>query len=239
MLLIIAAYSSLIAVFILFRHQWGGGRNSMGIRFGMTFGLVWFCGMLEASIALGIPLWKEALFGLSEVPPLLLLGWLSSRLLLPRGFVPAHRSAIGLLEAIRTVSIVALCAMIGRFASSALVAGEPVWFEQPAAMLAWSPANGLVAGSAYLCLGRGIPLNPMKKAIIFGFLIYGVDWTAFTMVAPLLFAWPAIDLLRSFILRALIDCACVSLGILAAGPRSIPRPVEAEPARADPPKRKA
>jgi hypothetical protein len=211
-------YGCILFVFILLRKSWPGRGVVKGLIFGAAFGVQWFYGMLEASFALGIPLAHEFFFGLSEIPAILLMGHLAGLLFkVDTGSASDTRDKEG--SRIRVVDFfIALfiaCALgLGRFFSYAVVKVEPAWQTLPYTM--WTIGFALLVGGVYLVLGRNLPGKGIKKALLFAFFVFGLNWMLFNLFVPYLFVVPGANILHNFILRVVLDCTYIAAGILVA-----------------------
>jgi|GEM_PF-3025784 len=210
-------YGCILLVFIFFQKSWPAKGAMKGLIFGACFGFLWFYGMLEASFALGTSLMHEFLFGLSEMPAILLMGFLAGKLFAKGEEETARAGSIsGTINRadIFSAAMIVLFLAGGRFFSYAVAGVEPAWRSLPYAL--WTIGFAAVVGAIYLVLGKNLAGGAVRKALHFGFIVFGVNWMLFNLFVPYLFIVPLGDILHHFVLRVVLDCCYISGGITAA-----------------------
>lgn len=206
-------YGALAAVFRSFRPQWRASPAVAGLYSALPFGLLWIVGMIEASLVSGTSFRKELLFGLCEVPSILAVGALTGL------FFGAEKSTVPVTAPrspsadLKTAAAIVISLLAGRYLSYSVIAVESAYLTFPAETFAWTLSFGITVGILYCCFAGSLGGSPVRRGIIFGFVIFGIDWTLFTQVVPVLFYVTPFEWFRSFFVRALVDCAFVALGI--------------------------
>lgn len=207
------SYGSLLAVYLSFRRYWAGRPVLQGLVFASLFGLLWVVGMVEGALVLATSFQHEIFFGLCEVPPILSLGLLGGLLFgSARADIPAP-AASGRMDGLYTSIAIVLSLLAGRYLSYALIKVESAFLTLPAETFLWTLAFGMTVGVLYLVLGRTLPGSPLVKCLLFGFVVFGIDWMLFTQVVPVLFYVSPFEWVRSYIARVVMDCVSITLGV--------------------------
>jgi len=215
MMILAISYSALIAVYIKYSSWFPGKGIWRGLRFGVLFALVWFFGMLEGSLVTDIPLQIEFKYGLLEMPSIILIGFLSEWF-----FSSGKLNNGNVFPKVRGIKIflglagIALFGLAGRYFYYIFIGQETSWIIKPVATLLWTLGNAILVSVIFWQLGSRLPGSILKKGLVFAFIIYGIDWLCFSLVAPFLFEVSLFEVFRTFFVRVLTDCAFVSLGVI-------------------------
>jgi hypothetical protein len=209
-------YGLLLMVYLLFHKRWPGKPAVKGIIFGALFGALWAVGMIEAALVLKTSLLHEILFGLSEIPPILLMGLLAGLAFSRREDDKTETGLTSLSAGLPSSVIVALALVVGRYFSYTVLQVDSAFAALPAATFIWTLAFALMTGLIYLFLGRNLPGSPVVRSLLFGFVVFGIDWMLYNLVVPFLFRISLSETLHSYFVRVLADCLYVTLGILVS-----------------------
>lgn len=208
-------YAAFLAVYLSFRSYWVGRPVMTGLRFSALFGLLWVVGMVEASFILGTGFWHELLFGFCEVPPLVTIGALGGVLFGPGAFkgskLPVNAGKPSLSW--KTPISIVLAILAGRYFSYSVIKVESAYLTLPPETFVWTLVLGVTVAVMYSGLGRRLPGSPVVKGLLFGGVVFGIDWMLFTQVVPVLFEVSPFEWVRSYIVRVVIDCAAIALGV--------------------------
>ena len=215
MLILAITYSALIAVYIKFSALFPGKGMRRGLRFGFLFALVWFFGMLEGSLVTNISLLIECKYGLFEMPSIILIGFLSEWLfgsgnLTDGNTFPKDRGK----KIVCGLAGIALFCLAGRYFYYIFISPETSWIMKPVPTFLWTLGNAVLVSVIYWQFGSRLQGSILKKALVFAFVIYGIDWMCFSLVAPFLFEVSLFEVFRTFIVRVLTDCVFISLGVI-------------------------
>lgn len=204
MLLFFITFGALAGVFVLIQDTLPGTKLSKGSRYGLLFGGLWFIGMFEPGIS---PLWLSFFSGLADGLPILLLGILLGVLTATDTDNNLEQRAANPLLSIVTV---ALLYTIGRYFSYAIIHIDSAYSTLPIATLFWTVGMGLWVGGMYQLLKQGVKGNsPLKRALMFGGIVYGTDWLLYHLFMILFFDISLADL----VLRAGTDAIFVAVGV--------------------------
>jgi uncharacterized membrane protein (DUF485 family) len=207
------AYGALLAVYLSFRARWRGRPIVTGVRFGAAFGLLSVVGMVEASLILGTSLMDELLFGLCEVPPLVAIGALGGLLFGPGKTVDSNADDARPSGAWRTALSIVIAILAVRYLSYAVIGVESGYLTLPLGTFVWTLFFGIVVGVLYIGFGRDLPGSPVVRGLLFGFIVVGIDWMLFTQVVPVLFFVSPFEWIRSYVVRIVMDCAAITVGV--------------------------
>ncbi len=204
MLLFFITFGALAGIFVLIQDTLPGTKLHKGLLYGFLFGVLWFIGMFEPGIS---PLWLSFFSGLADGLPILLLGILLGVFTATdTGTNLEQRAANPMLS----IVIVALLYTIGRYFSYAILHIDSAYSTLPFATLFWTVGMGLWVGGMVQLLKQGVRGNsPLKRALMFGGIIYGTDWLLYHLFMILFFDISLADL----VLRAGTDAIFVAVGV--------------------------
>ena len=203
----IFAYSLIASLFLLIRDRLSGNRILRGLKYAFSCCAVWIVYLLEPlpHVAAIDRITYPVADSLALIVMGLLLGWLfgKSKCLLGR-----QKTAFPILSALTVTA----CFFAGRMIQYLILGIYSSFDEKPLETILWC----LLAGIAISCvmawlnprIGSG---NRVRRAMVLGCLLFGVDLILFNFFMPLVFDADIPDLL----LRTLIDILTVTLGCLA------------------------
>jgi hypothetical protein len=203
-LLFFITFGALAGIFVLIQDTLPGTKFHKGLLYGLSFGGLWFIGMFEPGLS---PLWLSFFSGLADGLPILLLGILLGVFTATdTGHNLEQRAAKPMLS----IFAVALLYIIGRYFSYAIIHIDSAYSSLPFATFFWTVGMGLWVGVMVQLLKQGVKGNsPLKRALMFGGLIYGTDWLLYNLFMLLFFEISLADL----VLRTGTDAIFVSAGV--------------------------
>lgn len=206
---------ALIGFYIIRKHIAGNYIN--GLIFGLLIGIIWLYGMFEAGILKNTSQYKELLFGISEAIPIVILGLLIAYAL-RKEMITSHKEIISDRNSISLnitkVIIIALMYLLFRYVSYVFINIESQYINKPIATFIWTFGNGFLIGLLYVSMNKWISSKKdIGKAVIFGIVVFGVDWLLYNLFVPVFFNVSLLELIRSFVLRSIIDVIGVYIGV--------------------------
>ena len=202
----IFAYSLIASLFLLIRNRLGGNRILQGLKYGLSCCAVWIVYLLEplphaaAIDRITYPLSDS----LALIAMGLLLGWLLGK---NNSSAIRQKTAFSVLPTLCVTS----CFFAGRMIQYLLFGIYSSFDEKPLETVLWCLLTGIIISCVTtwlnLCIDNG---NFVKRAIILGCLLFGVDLILFNFFMPLVFDADIPDLL----LRTATDILTVTLGCL-------------------------
>lgn len=202
----IFAYSLIAALFLLVRKQMGGNRVWQGIQYGFACCVVWIVYLLEPlpHVAPLDRITYPIADSLALIVMGLLMGWLFRN--------PARRSDKEKLHfSILPMLTVAACFFAGRMIQYLIFDIYSSFDEKPLETVRWCLFTGMAISCVMAWLNLHISnVNRVKRAMIVGCLLFGVDLILFNFFMPLVFDVDIPDL----ILRTLVDTMTVTVGCL-------------------------
>lgn len=206
------SYLHLAVVFSLIHKYLIGNKYIIGLIYGCLFGLIWFFGMIEVAIIKNTSIYNEIIFGISEAIPIIILGFLMSLIFSEDIKRKINKLSIKFIQLISSISITYL---IGRYIYYIFIGNETSYFQKPLQTFFWTLGNGLLISFLYIFFKNAIKnFNLFNKAILFGFLIFGIDWILFNLFVPVLFNVANFEIFRTFFLRAVIDIIFISIAVI-------------------------
>jgi hypothetical protein len=206
--MILASYFFLALIFVRIQKGIPGTKIQKGLLYGILFGILWFYGMIEGNIEQNVPLIKEIIFGFFETIPIITMS-----VLLGLFFADDSENEFSIIfrNSISTIVYIAFFYIIGRYFTYIVVGVESAYLEKILPTILWVSGNGVLIGSMYYFLRHGIKqYSIIKKALIFSFVVFGIDWILFNLFAPMLFGVAFGDIVWRFV----IDIASVCFGII-------------------------
>jgi len=208
-------YSALVIVFLIVQKNLAGTKLQKGCIFGTLFALLWGYGMLEAGIIKQTSLSAEIIFGISEGLPIVLLGVLSgvcfgtnSTRKLSLTFNASYWFAL--------FPIVELY-LFGRYFSYIVIGVESAYVHSPLATFLWTGGNAVLIAILYLFCRNAFPVyNSFTKALLFGVMVFGLNWALYNFFVPVIFQVSVFEIFRSFFLRVLVDVVAIVAGVFLA-----------------------
>jgi len=207
--MIFVAYFFLALIFVRIQKDIPGTKIQKGLLYGILFGILWFYGMIEGHIEQNVSLIKEIIFGLFETIPIITMS-----LLLGIFFADdsENQFTIILRNDIIAIVYIAFFYVIGRYFTYIVVGVDSAYLGKKIPTLLWVSGNGVLIGSMYYFLRHGIKqYSIIKKALIFSFIVFGIDWILFNLFAPMLFDISFGDIVWRFV----VDIFSVCLGIIS------------------------
>ena len=207
-ILFFITFWALALVFIFIQDKLPGKGLLKGLRYGISFGVLWLIGMLEMSIAFGSPLKYEFLSGLCDCLSLILLGLLLGRFIATDSNRDVNeKSKIGLIP----IFIIASLFIVERyFRYFTLTYYNPGYFENPLITFTFTLSLGLWIGAMYWLLRQELAkYSPAKRALWFGGIVFGINWLFYSLFLLLFLKLPLIEIL----LVPAFDILSVIIGI--------------------------
>ena len=203
----IFAYTLIASLFLLIRTRMGGNRVLQGLQYGLSCCVVWIVYLLEPlpHVAPLDRITYPIADSLALVVMGLLLGWLFGN--------SARRPD----KAKRPFPILPVLAVTGCFLAGRLIQYSAAdiyscFGNKPAETLLWCLLTGFMIACVMAWLNRYVGSGGrIKRALILGGLLFGIDLLLFNFFMPLVFTTDIPEL----ILRSFIDILAVTLGCLS------------------------
>lgn len=201
------AFSVVAFVYWKIRNEIPGDGVKKGLRYGTAIAIIWMFAMLEGVTLFGNPIIKEFVVGLSDAIPVFVLSILLSRLQTEKANRVLSETFI-LRKKIKAISVFAGIFLTGRYIayiSGVIQSGNQ---NRPLQTFIWTVLMGISIGISFILLNNNRNEQSLKhRAMKFGFLVFGLNWTVFLIFMPLLFTGYIIDVF----LRILIDTTLVMI----------------------------
>ncbi len=203
----IFAYSLIASLFLLIQSRLGGNRILQGLKYGLSCCAVWIVYLLEPlpHVATIDRITYPVADSLALIVMGLLLGWMFGN--------PARQAAKAKLPfPFLPVLAITGCFLAGRLIQYLIFGIYSSFDEKPLETVLWCLLTGITISCVMAWLYPRIGgKNRVKRALILGGLLFGVDLLLFNFFMPLVFAADIPDL----ILRTFIDILAVTAGCLA------------------------
>ncbi|HIT61137.1 MAG TPA: hypothetical protein IAC33_07900 [Candidatus Fimousia stercorigallinarum] len=202
----IFAYSLIAALFLLIRDRMVGNRILQGLKYGLVCCAVWIVYLLEPlpHVAALDRITYPIADSVALIIMGLMLGWL---------FGKSKRSADWQKTAFPVLPVltVTVCFFAGRMIQYLIFDTYSSFDEKTLETVLWCLLTGIAISCVMVWLNLHISNgNRIKRAMILGCLLFGVDLILFNFFMPLVFSADIPDL----ILRTFVDILTVTLGCL-------------------------
>ncbi len=202
------AFSGVAFVYLNIWNEIPAEGVKKGLLYGAAIALLWQFAMLEGVSLFGNPIINEVVVGLSDAIPVFVLSILLSKLQTEK--VEGDPSAtFALRQKIKAVTIFTVIFLTGRYIaylSGVIQSGNQA---RPLQTFIWTLLMGVSIGAVFILLGDSRNGRSLKhRAVKFGFLIFGLNWSVFLAFMPILFSGYLVDVLS----RIVIDILLVTSG---------------------------
>ena len=202
----IFAYSLIAALFLLIRDRMAGNRILQGLKYGLVCCAVWIVYLLEPlpHVAALDRITYPIADSVALIIMGLMLGWLFGKSKRSAGW---QKTAFPVLP----VLTVTVCFFAGRMIQYLIFDTYSSFDEKTLETVLWCLLTGIAISCVMVWLNLHISNgNRIKRAMILGCLLFGMDLILFNFFMPLVFSADIPDL----ILRTLVDILTVTLGCL-------------------------
>lgn len=202
----IFAYSLIAALFLLIRDRMVGNRILQGLKYGLVCCAVWIVYLLEPlpHVAALDRITYPIADSVALIIMGLMLGWLFGQSKCSAGW---QKTAFPVLP----VLTVTVCFFAGRMIQYLIFDTYSSFDEKTLETVLWCLLTGIAISCVMVWLNLHISNgNRIKRAMILGCLLFGVDLILFNFFMPLVFSADIPDL----ILRTFVDILTVTLGCL-------------------------
>ena len=193
-------------IFLGIQKSLRGSKLRKGMVFGLAMSGVWIIGMTEAHVLFSLSLFGEIYTGIADGSGILVMSLLLGKNLADDTFEEKILPETTYLA----ITIIAVIFILVRYLSYSVLHIESSYTTQPLATFLWTMIMGSWIGIMYTLIGMNIyQRNPLKHALLFGGLVFGLQWIIFNLFALLFIVVPVLDL----ILRSVFDTLAIILGV--------------------------
>ncbi|HOP46924.1 MAG TPA: hypothetical protein PK874_04615 [Desulfobacteraceae bacterium] len=174
--------------------------------FGIALGGMYLVGMIEAYVVYPVPLFGELYTGLVDGCGILLMSLLLGKYMADD--MPDEKRPSG--ATFPAILIIPVIYLLMRYFSYTVINIESSYSTLPAATFLWTAGMGCWVGVMYMLVGRNIcPRNPFNQALVFGGLIFGINWLIYNLFTLIFLGVSVLDLLY----RCIFDSLAVVMGV--------------------------
>ncbi len=204
----IVLFSIMSIVFIIAEKWMNGSKIIKGLKFAVSWGMVYFLGTIEWYTIYGkTSLIEDIRVGFVDLIGIIILG-----ILLGKFFASdSQNSKTNIKKNNLTILVVTSFYIIGRYIAYSILKIESGYIERPVSTFIWTLAAGVSFGTFYVLAGRNMDeKNPIKKSALFGLIIVAPSWIVFNLFFPFLFQGSFADVIFG---RAVFDTIFIILGV--------------------------
>jgi len=206
------AFGILGWTFLAIQQTLRGSGLFKGTRFGIALGGMYLVGMMEAYVVYPVPLFGEFYTGMVDGCGILLMSLMLGKYLAEEGPAVSRMA----YQAFPAILIIPVIYVLARYFSYTLFQIESSYTTRPLATFLWTIGMGYWIGIMYLLVGRSAwHGNPVKRALVFGGLVFGINWLIFNLFVLLFIKVPLSDLL----FRSLFDSVAIIAGVYLSSSR--------------------
>ena len=203
------AYSLIAIMFLLIRNQISGNKVMQGLKYGIFCCFVWTVYLLEPLPHVS-PIDKityPVADGLALVVMGVVLGLMFGE---NKPFIKKNISRGNIIPLVS----ITICFIVGRLIQYSVFNIYSSFSSKRTETIGWCILTGAVIACALIWINRYVKQDDfIKRALILGCLIFGLNLTLFNFFMPLVFAADILDL----ILRTVLDFLAVTIGCLSFG----------------------
>jgi len=193
-LFLFVMYVLLAIVFVYFQRNLLGTKIRKGLRYGISFGCLWFFSVLGMCLVANSPLKAELLVGFFDFLTAIVLGLLLGK------YIASNNETINLVENKRrsflVIPTILIVYVLGRYIAYIYFGSELPYETKFWLSILWTMGIGFSMGVAYYLLQSGLRYySSIKKSVIFGFVILGINWIIFNLFTIILVKVPLIELI--------------------------------------------
>ncbi len=200
---------SIMSVAFLIAEKWmNGSKIIKGLKFAISWGMVYFFGAIEWYPLYG----KTSLIEDMRVGLVDLIGIIALGILLGKFFASDGQSSkTNIKNNYLVLLVVTTFYIIGRYFAYTILKIESGYIERSVSTFIWTLAAGISFGTFYVLTGRNISeKNLIKKSTLFGLTIVGPSWIIFNLFFVFIFKGSFVDVIFG---RAIVDTAFIILGV--------------------------
>jgi hypothetical protein len=200
-------FGSFAVVFVMIQEQLPGSKLLKGLSFGLSFSGMWVVYLLEPLPGtLKTPLIELISYAIADGLTFSLLGVVLGMFL---GSDTKDSRKGALSYRIMSLVTVAIFFITARYLYYSVFKIYSSFADRPFLTMLWTIITGIWLGIMYLWLSPGIKVKtPIIKAVYFGVLVFGINYTLFNLFLPIVFDASVIE----FLIRSLIDIIPVTIG---------------------------
>lgn len=203
---LVLSFCAMGLIFLGIQKTLRGMKLRKGGVFGLALSGIWIIGMLEAYVLFPVSLFGEIYTGTADSCGILLMSILLGKYLAddtrdrekhPGTMFPA-------------IVLLPVMYVMMRYFSYIVLHIESSYTTRPLATFLWTAGMGGWIGVMYSLVGRDMwHRQPLKHAVVFGGLVFGLNWILFNLFALLFVVVPVSDLLY----RSVVDAFAVMMGV--------------------------
>ncbi|MFB5761253.1 hypothetical protein [Paenibacillus medicaginis] len=208
LILIILSYLFFSIIFIKIQGRINGNKIYKGLIYGTLFGLLWFFGVIEMGIIHSNSIKQDILYGLGDALPLIVMG-----ILLGMFFGSSSKNQVSKKDVMPIIGIT-LIYSVGRYISYIVIGAQSSYIVKPIETLALTLVNGLLISILYYFVKDALQhYRLVKRAFVFGFIIFGIDWFLYNLFIPLIYDISLLQTVQSFLGRSIPDVLYACIGV--------------------------
>lgn len=196
-------------VFLAIQKRLHGTKQRKGAFFGIALGGMYLVGMIEAYVTYPVSLFGEIYTGMVDASGILLMSLLLGRYMaddVPDGERPVS-------PPFSVILIITAIYVLMRYFSYTVLQIESSFPTRPLATFLWTAGMGCWIGVMYLLIGGGIRNEtPFRQAVVFGGLVFGINWIIYNLFVLLFIRASVLDLLS----RAVFDALAIMIGVFVS-----------------------
>jgi hypothetical protein len=162
---------SILSIICLYTEKWlSGSKLTKGVKYGIAFGVMMFFAACETNTIYGTPLIDDIRVATVDSTAFIIFGILAGKIF---GTDSPDKEQAWTKMNLFPVLTITLFYIIGRYFAYSILKMESGYVERPLLTFIWTLFMGLSVGIMYLLIGKNRNDDSVKKAMIFGLLVFG------------------------------------------------------------------
>jgi hypothetical protein len=203
---LILAFCIMGLIFLFIQKALRGTKLRKGASFGVALGGMYLIGMIEAYVLFPVSFFGEVYTGIADGCGILCMSLLLGKYMVD-DMPDREKDRHAVFPAMIIIPVIYV---VMRYFSYTVLHIESTYASRALETFLWTAAMGFWIGVMYRLVGRNLCQEKLlKRSLLFGGLIFGLNWLIFNLFALLFIDYPVSDL----VYRSVFDALAVAIGV--------------------------
>lgn len=210
---IFITFGMIAVTFTMIQENIKGRKWIKGLLFGLSIAGMYFMGMFEMIIIFNDSVSNTLSTAIGDAVSIIIMGIMLGVFTvndsIEKNVNMDLKNSVKKILSVLTISIFFL---VGRYIAYIGFQIESVYDTEVLATFIWTFLQGILVGLMYVLVKAGIKVkSPIKKAVFFGFVIFGINWLMYHAFVPIMVEVNIIDMF----IRVGSDSLFIAIGVFA------------------------